>query len=142
MIEESIQAAGFGRSIVVDEKMRVLAGNGTLEAAASVGLTKAIVVDAPPDTLVAVQRKGLSPTQKRVLKISDNRANELSEFDGPRLHEALARLTGGDEDQLARLGFRKDDVLKLADLGPSTRNPGTGEPERCPRCKRLVAASS
>lgn len=143
VIEESIQAAGFGRSIVVDERNRVLAGNGSLEAAASVGLTKAAIVDAPPGTLVAVQRTGLNPTQKRVLKIADNRANELSEFDGPKLRAALETLTGGDDDALAKLGFRDGDLAKLAGTGRTDAAAAHDEEGglRCPRCRRLQSAT-
>ena len=142
VIEDAIQSAGFARSIVIDERNVILAGNGATEAAASVGLTKATIVDVPADTLVAVRRKNLTDFQKRVLAIADNRANELSAFDGPKLRARLEQLTGGDEDQLARLGFRKDDFAKLTAGVPRFSDPTTNtttpdEGLKCPRCHRL-----
>jgi len=139
VIEDAIQAAGFSRSIVIDEGNMILAGNGATEAAASVGLTKAVVVDAGPDTLVAVRRRGLNDKQKRHLAIADNRANELSTFDGPKLRAALDTMTAGDDDLMAKLGFRKDDLASMSGRASTSDglSGGTEEGERCPRCRRL-----
>lgn len=81
MLERSLQDVGFARSIVVDESMRVISGNGTVEAAAAVGLTRVRVVDADGEEIIAVRRRGLSEEQKIRLKVYDNRVGELSGWD-------------------------------------------------------------
>jgi hypothetical protein len=81
MIADSLRSVGAARSIVIDERNEVLAGNGVVEAAAAAGISKVRVVDVDGDTIIAVRRRGLSPDQKRDLAIADNRAAELAEWD-------------------------------------------------------------
>src|SRR5688572_21528389 len=45
MIGDSIQEVGFGRSIFIDEKDEVLAGAGTIEAAAERGMTNVRIIE-------------------------------------------------------------------------------------------------
>lgn len=89
MIERSLSEFGAARSIVVDENGVVLAGNGTLEAAAAIGIDRVITVHADGNTLVAVQRSDLTPRQKVELAIADNRGSDTSEFDGATLAQLL-----------------------------------------------------
>lgn len=81
MIEDSIREDGTGRSIFIDENDQIIAGNGTVIAAAKAGVTKVEIVDVEGDTLVAVRRRGLTPEQKRRMALRDNRASELAEWD-------------------------------------------------------------
>ena len=81
MIEDSLRDVGAARSIVIDENGRVLAGNGTIEAAAQAGISKVQVVDADGDTIIAVRRSNLTEAQKTRLGIYDNRTAELAEWD-------------------------------------------------------------
>lgn len=81
MIEESIGKVGMGRSIVVDEDLNILAGNGTVEAAIGCGLSRVRVIEADGEEIIAVQRKGLTPEQKKKLALFDNRTAELAEWD-------------------------------------------------------------
>jgi hypothetical protein len=67
MVVTSLREVGAARSIVIDEKNEVLAGNGVVEAAKQAGLTKIHVVEADGDTIVAVRRRGLTPQEKRSL---------------------------------------------------------------------------
>lgn len=85
MLERSLQEFGAARSLVIDENGVILAGNGTAEAAAAVGIEKVLVVPADGRTLVAVQRTDLSPAQKAEYSVADNRSSDLSEFDGASL---------------------------------------------------------
>src|SRR5262245_22224447 len=71
MLVESLEQVGPARSIVIDEENGVLAGNGVLEAAAEIGITKVHVVEADGRTLVAVRRRDLSPEDKRALALYD-----------------------------------------------------------------------
>jgi hypothetical protein len=84
-IENSLSEFGAARSIVIDEAGMVLAGNGTLEAAASLGIDRVLVVPADGNTLVAVQRTDLDERQKVRYAIADNRASDLSEWDAATL---------------------------------------------------------
>jgi hypothetical protein len=81
MIVDSLHEVGAARSIVIDEHGRILAGNGTIEAAAEAGITKMQVVDADGETIVAVRRSGLTEAQKTRLALWDNRAAETADWD-------------------------------------------------------------
>jgi hypothetical protein len=90
MIAASLRDVGTGRSLVIDEDNVVQAGNGVLEAAARVGLSKVQIVDVEGDTLVAVRRRGLTPEQKRSLALFDNRTSELAEWNADVLRDDQA----------------------------------------------------
>lgn len=85
LLVESLQRVGAARSIVIDERGTVLAGNGVVEAAAEAGITKVQIIDADGDTVVAVRRRGLTDEQKRQLAIADNRVGEFSQWDPEQL---------------------------------------------------------
>lgn len=112
MIAAALQQVGAARSIVIDERNEVLAGNGVLEAARQSGLTKLQVIDADGDTVVAVRRTGLTDAQKRDLAIYDNRTAELAEWD---LVQLEADFQNGDD---LKPFFTDDELRKL--IGPRT----------------------
>ena len=89
MIVDALQQVGAARSIVIDERNEVLAGNGVVQAAAAAGITRVRVIDAPGDTLIAVRRRGLTAAQKRDLALYDNRTGELAEWNAPQLEADL-----------------------------------------------------
>jgi hypothetical protein len=89
MIADALQKVGAARSIVINARNEVLAGNGVLEAAAEVGITKVRTIDAAGDEIIAVRRAGLSEDQERDLAIFDNRAAELAEWDPEQLQADL-----------------------------------------------------
>lgn len=72
----------------------MLAGNGTIEAAAAIGIDRVLVVPTDGNTLVAVQRTDLSERQKTRYAIADNRASDLSDWDA----STLASLQEEDPD--------------------------------------------
>lgn len=112
MIEKALGEVGAARSIVIDEDGNVLAGNGTIEAAAAAGIEKVQVVDADGETIIAVRRSGLTPEQKQRLALYDNRTAELAEWDTTVLSDIL------DEQEAALDGLFADDELDalLADV--------------------------
>ena len=76
MIEHSLRQFGAGRSILIDKKGRVIAGNKTLENAAAMGLEDLVVVQTDGTKVVAVQRMDLDLARNpmaRELAIADNR---------------------------------------------------------------------
>jgi DNA modification methylase len=75
----SLEEYGAGRSILIDRKGRVIAGNKTAANAAAAGIVDVIVVKTTGEQLVAVQRTDLDlddPTA-RELAIADNRTAEI-----------------------------------------------------------------
>lgn len=91
-IRRSLDRTGPARSIVVDEDLAILAGNGTVQAAAEAGITKIQIVPVARDTLLAAQIIGLDAADKRFLGIADNRTAELAEWD---LDQLLADQAAG-----------------------------------------------
>ncbi|MFN7949451.1 MAG: DNA methyltransferase [Blastocatellia bacterium] len=107
IIEEALQEVGAARSIVIDENGVILAGNGTVEAAGSVGITQVRVVEASGNEIIAVRRTGLTQEQKRRLSLFDNRAAELAGWDPAAICALTAQGVRADdlwhEDELERL---------------------------------------
>lgn len=79
-VETSLEKYGAGRSILVDARGRVIAGNKTLQAAADKGFG-VDVIQTTGDRLVVVQRTDLDLDDPagaaRALSVADNRAGEL-----------------------------------------------------------------
>lgn len=94
VITDSLHDVGAARSIVIDENNEVMAGNGVTEGAGIVGIEDVVIIDVPGDKLVAVRRSGLTEDQKKMLKLYDNRATDLSDFD-PRL---MAQILADDPE--------------------------------------------
>lgn len=87
LIAESLKRYGAARSIVIDEDGRILAGNGTVEAAKKAGIDKLRIIETEGDELIAVRRSGLSEDQKVGLALADNRSSDLSEWDNEMLRQ-------------------------------------------------------
>lgn len=112
MLEKSLREYGAGRSVLVDKAGRIIAGNKTIEAAGSIGLEDAVMVETDGTRVVIVKRTDLdldSP-QGRGLAIADNRVAEVGlEWD----MEALEKI--GEELDLNQFWF--DDELPEIDFG-------------------------
>lgn len=81
MVEESLRSYGAGRSVLIDKHGNIIAGNKTIEGAASIGLEDVIVVPTDGTKIVAVQRTDLDLTKDKAAKelaIADNRAGQVS----------------------------------------------------------------
>lgn len=87
LIAESLKRYGAARSIVIDEDGRILAGNGTVEAAKKAGIDKLRIIETEGDELIAVRRAGLTEDQKVGLALADNRSSDLSEWDNEMLRQ-------------------------------------------------------
>lgn len=124
MIVSSLNQVGAARSIVISEDGTILAGNGTVEAAATAGITRIRVVEADGDTLVAVMRTGLTDAQKTSLALFDNRTTELSGWD----HEVLKGFA--DEGLNLNQWFYKDELPSgLIEKDPTERGGPKGDPD-------------
>ncbi len=133
-ISRSLERFGAARSIVIDEDGRVLCGNGTVEAAAEVGIDRVQVVECDGRSLIAVRRRGLSEAEKVELAIADNRSAELAEWNPEVLAELAVEVDLGDWFRPAEL---ESLLAELAQAEvPAETDPG--EPEAggcvCPAC--------
>lgn len=123
-LADSLKRFGPARSIVIDGKNVVRAGNGTLKAAAEAGITKVKIVDAKPGELIAVRRRDWSDSEATAYAIADNRTAELGAWDYDVLSQQLADF---GVDGLVGTGFDADDLKAFA--GDSDWfEPDAGEP--------------
>ena len=116
-IGASLKAFGPARSIVVDGKGIVRAGNGTIEQARALGISEVLVVDPKPGQVVAVRRKEWSTSEAVAYAIMDNRSGELADWDDIALAEQIAGLRSEDVGWES-IGFSQDEYDKIIkDLG-------------------------
>jgi hypothetical protein len=85
VIVDSLNEVGGLRSIVVDEELNIIAGNGTIEAAAEAGIHRVRVIETDGTEIIAVKRTNLDPRQKLKAKYSDNRSAELAIWDAEQV---------------------------------------------------------
>lgn len=98
-IGRSIEAVGWTRPVIIDEKGEILAGHGATLAALQRGITEVPVI----------VRKGLTEALKRSYRLADNKLAEKSTWDTPLLREELGLLKGMGFD-LALTGFDQDEI--------------------------------
>lgn len=91
LIEESLRKFGAGRSILIDKNNRIIAGNKTIENAATVGIENVIVVETDGNQIVAVKRNDidLDSPKGRELALADNATAKANlEWDEEAIAEA------------------------------------------------------
>lgn len=105
LLEKSLRQNGAGRSILLDKDNNIIAGNGIVEAAGSVGLEKVKIVEAKGDEIIAVKRTDISLDSKkgREMALADNAtaAADLA-WDEEALGECFT------EDELQGFGINLD----------------------------------
>lgn len=102
-IKQSLTRFGQQKPIVVDSNNIVIAGNGTLAAATSLGWTEIKAVRLP-DTF--------TEAEKRAFAIADNRTAELAQWDTAALDDQILELDKLGFDP-AVIGFSKKDVENI-----------------------------
>lgn len=102
---QSIRSFGFSSPIVADEANEVIAGHGRLEAARRLGL-KAVPV---------VRLYGLTESQKRGLRVAENRIHDMSFFDADALSAELSSIP---LDDLSGFNLGLEDLLDLPEDPP------------------------
>jgi hypothetical protein len=110
VMEHSLRTLGAGRSILADETGQIIAGNGTAEAAAKVGITKVRLVKTDGKELVVVQRSDLTAQQKREMSVADNAAATYSEWseDLETISEGVDLSPYFTSDELDSIGGESD----------------------------------
>jgi hypothetical protein len=115
-IVASLKRFGQQKPIVIDSSNVVRAGNGTLEAARSMGWTEIDCV-----------RTSLKGSDAIAYAIADNRTAELAEWDDDVLAASLNGLLADDPDLLNAAGFSDEELAAL--LGELDGDGTTGEHE-------------
>jgi ParB-like chromosome segregation protein Spo0J len=128
----SLRQFGPARSIVLDGKGIIRAGNGTVEAAQEAGCTEVLIVKPKPGQLVAVQRDDWSPTEATAYGVADNRLGDLKTYDDGALAGVLESL-GAEGFNLDAIGFTADEIEELIggdqDAIAEGDFPAYGEPD-------------
>lgn len=103
-IAASLKRFGQQKPIVVTKDGRILAGNGTYQAAVNLGWK---------ELQVAVAPENWDSDTETAYAIADNRTAELATWDNPNLLQALTELP---DDLVASTGFSSDNVSALVKL--------------------------
>lgn len=122
LLEKSLRENGAGRSILIDKDNNIIAGNGIVEAAGSVGLEKIKIVETNGDEIVAVKRTDitLDSEQGRQMALADN-ATALADIewddDVVRVETEKWGINIGDWGVNLRWETDIDDIVDNASLG-------------------------
>ena len=112
-IKASLTKFGQQKPIVIDASNVVVAGNGTMVAARSLGWDELDVV-----------RTELSDDEAKAFAIADNRTAELADWDDEVLAETLLGL---DEELRIATGFAAREIDKLDEAVKDSEIPEEGE---------------
>lgn len=123
-IIRSIEAVGWTKPIIVDEKLEILAGHGAHQAALQMGL----------DEIPTIMRAGLTSGQKKAYRIADNRLAEQSTWDEKILATEFAELKRMGYD-LSLTGFDPSEIEFMLAPPPAI----TPEPPAATIEKRTVS---
>lgn len=107
-IIRSIQAVGWTKPIIVDEKNEILAGHGAHQAALQMGM----------EEVPTILRAGLTSAQKKAYRIADNRLAEQSSWDHKVLTAEFAELKRMGYD-LSLTGFDPSEIEFMLAPPPS-----------------------
>lgn len=107
LLEKSLRELGAGRSILLDKDNNIIAGNGIVEAAGSVGLENVKIIETTGDEIVAVKRTDMTINSKegREMALADNAtANADLSWDEDMI-----------KSQSEKFGFNTDDWGKISE---------------------------
>ena len=114
LLEKSLRENGAGRSILIDKDNNIIAGNGIVEAAGSVGLEKVKIIETSGDEIIAVKRTDITlDSQKgREMALADNATAAADlDWDLDLIKEADDKWDIGASDWLGSKW--KDDVTEV-----------------------------
>lgn len=106
LIKKSLEECGAGRSIVIDNKGEIIAGNGIYEQAQKLGI-KTKIIETDGSELVVVKRTDLDThdDKRRQLAVMDNKTSDTSYFDTEVL------LQDFDIEELQSFGFDENELI-------------------------------
>lgn len=80
LMEKSFRELGAGRSILLDKNNRIIAGNKSIDTAATIGMENVIIVETTGEQIVAVKRMDidLDSKQGRELALADNATSKAN----------------------------------------------------------------
>ena len=105
-IKASLAEFGQQKPIVVDKDGKVLAGNGTLDAALALGWTE-----------IEVKRSDLAGARAKAYAVADNRTAELAVWDDAMLAEALAEIETDEDLDSICTGFTEAEIERAINKG-------------------------
>ena len=107
LLEKSLRKLGAGRSILLDKDNNIIAGNGIVEAAGSVGLENVKIIETTGDEIVAVKRTDMTIDSKegREMAYADNQTGAVD----------LSWNEDMINSQAEKFGFNPDDWGKISD---------------------------
>jgi len=116
LIAAAMQEFGFTNPIITDENGEIIAGHGRLQAAKQLGLT----------TIPTVQIGHLSRTQKRALRLADNRLAEKAGWDLEILAVELQDLQA-DGFEVELTGFETSYIDVILDAAANKKSDRHGD---------------
>lgn len=119
----SLQAFGQQKPIIVDGENKVVAGNGTLSAAISLGFEKIWAI-----------KTALTGHAALAYAIADNRTGELSEWDYQALALTLAQMTPANIENSGFLESSSTNIQNLAKKIESEHANARTKKICCPNC--------
>ena len=101
-IEKSLAAFGQQKPIVINKEGKVIAGNGTLQAAQAIGW----------ETIQVVKTE-LPELQQKAFAIADNRTAEMATWDEEVLARTIKELAKIDQFLPVQIGFDENEINKI-----------------------------
>lgn len=129
LIKKSLTECGAGRSVLIDNEGKLIAGNGVFEQAKALNIpTKIVQTDGK--TLVVVQRTDLSTADKKRqrLAVLDNSTSDLSEFDNEKIRKDFPI------EEIKELGVQEVEISAESPTITEDEVPDADKVET--RCKR------
>ena len=110
VIKKSLEELGAGRSIVIDNEGKIIAGNGVYEQAQKLGI-KTKIVETDGSELVVVKRTDLATDddKRKKLALADNAASDTSEWADELLREDWTKEALADWGINVMSGEREDE---------------------------------
>lgn len=118
LLEKSIRETGLGRSVLTDRNGVLIAGNKTVEAAASLGFENVIEIESDGKDLIVVKRTDLDINTGPGLKakILDNTVNKHNYRENAEMVAAVveaAEITNLNEYGLSSINVEEDEQVSF-----------------------------
>ena len=125
LLEKSLRELGAGRSILLDKDNNIIAGNGIVEAAGSVGLENVKIIETTGDEIVAVKRTDMTIDSKegREMALADNAtANADLSWDEDNIKEQTEKWDFDTSDWGMDFNFDKDTEVEEDEAPEANEN--------------------